>query len=318
MGETSEEVTRRRREERRDFKNERARREREAIEEKLEKERRKEENGDASSMDNVEQRSSDTELPRISHVDISSSQSHATNNLATLVPDVVDEKHIFKNSNSNKLSDSENKPTEIQIENKEHLQLTPEEAFFLVYGLGILEVRDSSLPQPLNIPTLFFLFRKNSSFPPSTLGEMPPDNSFMLSYVVYHHFRSLGWVVRSGVKFAVDYLLYNRGPVFSHAEFAVIILPSYRHSYWHATTERAAETKKKESKSWWWLHCVNRVQSQVRKSLVLVYVEIPLPATNTMSYEKSDGSELNISEILKTYKVREITLKRWKPNRSRD
>jgi tRNA-splicing endonuclease subunit Sen2 len=47
---------------------------------------------------------------------------------------------------------------------------------------------------------------------------MRPDNPFLTSYVVYHYFRSLGWVVKSGTKFCVDYLLYKKGPVFSHAE----------------------------------------------------------------------------------------------------
>jgi tRNA-splicing endonuclease subunit Sen2 len=45
------------------------------------------------------------------------------------------------------------------------------------------------------------------------------DNPFILSYVVYHHFRSLGWVVRSGIKFCADWVLYgSRGPVGGHAE----------------------------------------------------------------------------------------------------
>ena len=44
------------------------------------------------------------------------------------------------------------------------------------------------------------------------------DNPFLVNYVVYHHYRSLGWVIKGGIKFCVDYLLYKRGPVFHHAE----------------------------------------------------------------------------------------------------
>ena len=44
------------------------------------------------------------------------------------------------------------------------------------------------------------------------------DNPFLIHYAAYHHYRSLGWVVKGGIKFCVDYLLYKRGPVFSHAE----------------------------------------------------------------------------------------------------
>lgn len=55
---------------------------------------------------------------------------------------------------------------------------------------------------------------------PSLLTSPPTrfDNPFLINYVVYHHYKSLGWVVKGGIKFCVDYLLYKRGPVFSHAE----------------------------------------------------------------------------------------------------
>ena len=46
--------------------------------------------------------------------------------------------------------------------------------------------------------------------------DLRPDDEFLMNYVAYHHFRSLGWVPRAGIKFGVDWLLYNRGPVFDH------------------------------------------------------------------------------------------------------
>lgn len=57
----------------------------------------------------------------------------------------------------------------------------------------------------------------------SVLGQggqetLRPDNPFLINYVFHHHYRSLGWVVKNGIKFCVDYLLYKRGPVFHHAE----------------------------------------------------------------------------------------------------
>lgn len=50
------------------------------------------------------------------------------------------------------------------------------------------------------------------------------DNPFLVNYMVYHHYRALGWVVRGGLKFCVDYLLYKRGPVFAHAEYVWLYL----------------------------------------------------------------------------------------------
>jgi tRNA-splicing endonuclease subunit Sen2 len=141
----------------------------------------------------------------------------------------------------------------------------------------------------------------------------------MLSYVVYHHFRSLGWVVSSGIKFGVDFLLYNRGPVFSHAEFAIAILPSYSHPHYSSSEAYKKETEAKEKRSWWWLHCVNRVQSQVKKSLLIVYVEVPPPASSYGNSEGMEDHETNdINALFKTYKIREVSLKRWIPNRTRD
>jgi tRNA-splicing endonuclease subunit Sen2 len=140
-----------------------------------------------------------------------------------------------------------------------------------------------------------------------------PDDPFMLSYAVYHHYRSLGWVVRSGVKFSTDYLLYNRGPAFSHAEFAVIIIPSHSHPHWTDPSQNGKLAEQKTKKSWWWLHGVNRVQAQVHKQLVLCYVDVPPPLK-----EDEKGREIDIGMLLARYKIRDVNVRRWTPNRSRD
>ena len=203
-----------------------------------------------------------------------------------------------------------------KTENQEHLQLSLEEAFFLSYGLGVLQIYSEDTCSDALIPStsLLTLFRRHSYFPPRTITvPNEPDDPFLLSYAVYHHYRSLGWVVRSGVKFSVDFLLYNRGPAFSHAEFAIVILPSYSHSYWSETEQRQKAVAKKTSKTWWWLHGINRVQSQVRKSLMLCYVDIPPPASEHKREEHAD-----IGQLFGRYKIRDINVKRWTPNRSRD
>jgi tRNA-splicing endonuclease subunit Sen2 len=198
------------------------------------------------------------------------------------------------------------------IHDQEHLQLTMEEAFFLSYGLGVLKVLDPLTKEAISTRDLFSIFRKTSYFPPSELDSVSPDDPFILSYVVYHYFRSLGWVVRGGTKFSVDYLLYNRGPVFSHAEFAIVILPSYSDPYWESDQRLKVYVAGKQNRSWSWLHCINRVNSQVKKTLVLVYVDIPRPLS------KHEDNTLGIDSILKKYKVREMVVKRWLSNRTRD
>lgn len=207
------------------------------------------------------------------------------------------------------------KPEETQVqENQEHLNLSLEEAFFLSYGLGVLDVYCDDSDAVLPPSSLLSLFRRHSYYPPRSLSvSAEPDDPFMLSYVVYHHYRSLGWVVRSGVKFSTDYLLYNRGPAFSHAEFAVVIVPSYSHPHWTDTPEHRKLIETKTKKTWWWLHGINRVQAQVHKQLVLCYVDIPPPLGG-----EEKGKDVDIGRLLSRYKIRDVNVRRWTPNRSRD
>ena len=198
------------------------------------------------------------------------------------------------------------------IRDQEHFQLTMEEAFFLSYALGALTIFDSTTKAPIPNQELISLFRKTSYYPPHSNPSLSSDDPFMINYVVYHHFRSLGWVVRGGIKFSMDYMLYNRGPVFSHAEFGVIILPSYRDPYWSSDVFLQNYVRGKEKRSWSWLHCINRVITQVKKTLVIVYVDIPKPL------DAAEEGKLGIDGTLARYKVREFVLKRWSANRMRD
>ena len=330
--ETSEEVTRQRREDRKKFKNERARKEREAIEEKLkEEERSKQGSGTATP----------TARARYEGVNGAPVESLAESieclivqepgeppNQRTFVkpePSGTSEEGMQSFApeqipNSSAVAIKREIGTETSpIENQEHLQLTPSEAFFLAYGLGILDIHSQNTFQAFSTLSLFTVFRQHSYFPPKDVSSLRPDDPFLLQYIAYHHFRSLGWVVRPGIKFAVDWLLYLRGPVFSHAEFAVIVLPAYRHPYWRSNEQLRRETEKRERKTWWWLHCVNRVQSQVRKSLVIAYVEVPPPSALPAPSIDDDGfGAIDIGRFLKQYRVRELTVKRWIPNRERD
>lgn len=347
---TSEEVTGKRRVQRREWKLERARKEQEAIAERLKQEAAaNSQNGTpVSTGDQVESQSdtigaygtpangslekspslkmakSETPSSLLQEEENSNStpgKSRPNGTKTVRFAPSVESKEFDSTPEKSQLVDSREaihkEAREQPLQEEEHLQLSNEEAFFLVYGLGVLRVYDEDRKTILPASSLLPLFSRHSYFPPRK-PSMPsePDDPFVISYVVYHHFRSLGWVVRSGVKFGVDYLLYNRGPVFSHAEFALVVLPSYSHRYWSETPERKEWTTNKQSRSWWWLHCVNRVQAQVRKSLILCYVDIP-PPSSALSMSSSD-TEVDIGKLLSGYTVREMSLKRWVPNRSRD
>ncbi|KAH6719360.1 hypothetical protein BKA61DRAFT_275159 [Leptodontidium sp. MPI-SDFR-AT-0119] len=202
--------------------------------------------------------------------------------------------------------------TPLIIKDQEHVQLTLEEAFFLSYALGALTVVDPDTNAPISNEDLFYLARKTSYFPPQVNPSLSPDDPFMINYVVYHHFRSLGWVLRSGTKFSVDYMLYTRGPVFTHAEFAILVLPSYTDPYWRSNPFLENYVKGKEKRTWAWLSCINRVITQVKKTLILTYVDIPRPV------DVEEEKRLGIDGVLGRYKVREVVMRRWAANRMRD
>ncbi|KAK6534114.1 tRNA splicing endonuclease subunit sen2 [Arthrobotrys megalospora] len=352
VGETSEEITRRRRDQRKEMKKERARKEKEELQKVKEAEAKsKEETGPATNgkpiiadskvvvgleaeingLDEtttesaqpsapVEELGLPTPPPSSDELNTSDAESKTvivdvgSDTLPVSVPPSSESPPTqpakvvrFDSNTSTKEIPVEKKVT---VKNQEHLQLTLSEAFFLVYALGVLSVTTGDSTGPLPLPEVFKLFLRHSTFPPLpepsvSLANLNPDSSFLINYVVYHHFRSLGWVVKSGVKFSVDYLLYKRGPVFSHAEFAILIIPSY--SRWEGREEN-------EGKEWYWLHSITRVNSQVKKTVVLVYVDVPT-ADDVKGWDnESDG----LKKVLGKYKIREVALRRWIPGRNRE
>ncbi|SPO06113.1 related to tRNA-splicing endonuclease beta chain [Cephalotrichum gorgonifer] len=186
---------------------------------------------------------------------------------------------------------------------KEHLQLTREEAFFLAFGLGTLTVTDPANSTPIPTRSLLDLFRAYSYNPPSQ--DLSPDDPFLIHYVIYHHFRSLGFVPRSGIKFAVDWLLYLRGPVFDHAEYGVVVAPSYSHPHWKESGKTARPLP------WSWFHGTSRTLSHAVKTIVVAYVDVPPPAAFEEALQKG------VVDVLKLYRVKEVIIKRWSPNRNR-
>ncbi|KAF7965330.1 hypothetical protein HWV62_44476, partial [Athelia sp. TMB] len=148
----------------------------------------------------------------------------------------------------------------------EHLQITLPEAFFLLWNLDCLTVLNPSTNEPMHLEQIWTTFQ--SAQLSTTLTPSPPapdrfDNPFLVNYVAYHHYRSLGWVVKGGIKFCVDFLLYKKGPVFHHAEFAIVVCPVYEDPADEETCPFDLQNTKPFE--WSWLSTINRVNSQVQK-----------------------------------------------------
>ncbi|XP_074054639.1 tRNA-splicing endonuclease subunit Sen2 [Macrotis lagotis] len=165
----------------------------------------------------------------------------------------------------------------------EYLQLSLEEAFFLVYALGCLNIYHEE--DPLTILKLWEAFHL-----------IQP--TFRTTYVAYHYFRSKGWVPKVGLKYGTDFLLYRKGPPFYHASYSVII----------ELVNDTFEGSLRRPFTWKSLACLNRITANVSKELMLCYLIRP----SNMS-----DKEMESPECLKRIKVQEVILSRWVSSRER-
>lgn len=179
-----------------------------------------------------------------------------------------------------------------EVQQLEFLQLQKTETFFLQWALQAIDVSDQGV-----ILTTDQLLRYCSGE-----EQLKSTDAFLNEYVVYHHFRSLGWCVRSGIKFGCDMILYKRGPPFQHAEYAVLVVPD----------------KKTCWKQWEDLMAVARVIGGVRKTLVIVFVEGPNQELFNQVLERNEDEREKFTMLLKLYKVNELVYRRWSPARTRE
>ncbi|ODV93177.1 hypothetical protein PACTADRAFT_46659 [Pachysolen tannophilus NRRL Y-2460] len=203
----------------------------------------------------------------------------------------------------------------MDIENIEYLQLMPVEAFFLRFlNLYIDNIDDDYNDHEITMFPLRKLFYTCIS-----IDHLQPDNRFIISYIVYHHYRSLGWCVKSGIKFSTDFILYKKGPPFQHARYAVTIVPNYEND-----DENMENPSATDKNNWIWFSSLNRVVSGVKKNLIFCYVDIPkldifmdkMREIDELDDYYDEGDKFK--ELFELYKIYEIGIKRWLPTKNRD
>lgn len=114
-----------------------------------------------------------------------------TNNITVVVPNSDSE---LDDNSTNYFENIKAECCVNQTKLQEKLMLTLQEAFFLVYGFGSLQIIDME-NHILNIEQAWELFKEI-------------DKKFIPKYVVYHYFRSKGYIVKPGIKFGGDYCKY--------------------------------------------------------------------------------------------------------------
>lgn len=165
----------------------------------------------------------------------------------------------------------------------EYLQLTYEEAFFLVYALGCLSVYCSG--EPLSVLEVWSMFR-----------SVQPN--FSTTYAAYHYFRAKGWVPKTGIKNGTDLMLYRKGPPFYHASYSVVV-------------DRADESFTGSALrpfTWRSLAALSRITGNVSKELMLCYIITPSDMTEDM---------FSSPECLKRLTVQEVIMSRWISSKER-
>nr|CAH0112873.1 unnamed protein product [Daphnia galeata] len=149
-----------------------------------------------------------------------------------------------------------------------------EEAFFLSYVVGCLQVKFQDIF--LNLDEIWMLFQKSTS-------------NFVPRYISYQHFRMAGWIVRSGIKFGADFILYKQGPEFHHASYSVIV--------GNLNTFLGA------SEGWVQLATANRISESASKELLLC---------NAISLIQA-APDLSSPQCIEHFLLNVVVLKRWVP-----
>ena len=178
---------------------------------------------------------------------------------------------------------------------KEVLQISPEEALFLLQ-LDLLIIYYNNVP--LTISEFLHL-----------IATSAPDDPFLVHYVVYYHYRRQRIIVKTGLKFGVDYLLYYQPIPISHAPHCVNIIAVYPPSH------PAEDKLVREAVSWQEINLWQRLMGNVRKRLKLVYVLIP--EVEGGDWRDADG-KVGLEKVLGRYRLREMENRRMVIARERD
>ncbi|KAJ1722105.1 tRNA splicing endonuclease subunit sen2 [Coemansia erecta] len=165
----------------------------------------------------------------------------------------------------------------------EPVQLSPYEVMFLLDS-GCIEPRDSETGELCSSAQLWKMYCVS-------------ERDFDIRYAAYYYYRSKGWVVRSGIKFGSDFLLYDRGPAHSHSRYSIVV----RHRHEKKKRENEEEDLRGLADTWQYMFALSRVTSQVQKQLVVCYVDRP---------EQENEGRADLCR----YTVEELSIARFNPN----
>ncbi|CAD6998858.1 unnamed protein product [Ceratitis capitata] len=188
--------------------------------------------------------------------------------LSVEVYDTESIKAIYENGFYGKGSKSRGAPqvvTRNVTDVAECLTLELEEAAFLAYIFGALSIQN---------------IENNEVKWAEFLNAAQTINSqFIESFACYMYLKSKGWIIKSGIKFGGNFLIYKKGPRFHHASFIVFVRQK--------TTDQYISTKD--------IKGLQRIAETSDKDVLIL--EVSKPKTLTFN-AISEISTLKISEII--------------------
>ncbi|XP_074276142.1 tRNA-splicing endonuclease subunit Sen2-1-like [Silene latifolia] len=162
---------------------------------------------------------------------------------------------------------------------KQWYELGLEEAFYLCYSLKYLEIVDHDSNVKSDVELWDYMCSQIETFPEFYKG--------------YSHLRMKNWVVRPGSQYGVDFVAYRHHPALVHSEYAVLVL-----------SEKKGNSGQR-LKLWSDLHCTLRLCGGVAKTLLVLHVQ-------------DQGSETGFPGCLKNSEIKEQTISRWLPEKTRE
>lgn len=197
------------------------------------------------------------------------------NGFSVEVFDEVDIKELFNSGCYGRGSYSKSTPaclrnTKEEVEQPlignepETLTLYHEEAFFLMHFLNVLEIKDLKA-KVLTSEELFTIFNALNS-------------SFTRRVVAYLYLKAKNWIIRDGMKFGSDFIIYKKSIRIYHGSFSVHVIYDLKRSQVD-------------------LQCQQRTTENTGKDLLYLTIHLPNEEITVGSLEKCKVSELIVKRF---------------------
>jgi tRNA-splicing endonuclease subunit Sen2 len=127
------------------------------------------------------------------------------------------------------------------------------------------------------------------------------DVTFVKRYCAYRHYRDLGWIPRSGLKYGTDFLLYEYAPDVDHAAYQVVVV-----AVDGSTGGLLTSLSPHGAPHWRTISTVNRIAAGVLKRMAVCYVTFP-----------DAGADFGDVAVAGAASLSAVVVKRWAPHRAR-